>query len=89
MDTTLCDCNLEMAGVKETSHAYLYAVNPVDAEKRRSIWSAPMRSGGSSDPPPSILLEGAPIQAFGIDPRAVVPPKEQVHCWLVEGCRGA
>jgi hypothetical protein len=89
MDTTLCDWNLEVAGVEETSHVYLYAVNAVDAEKRRSIWSGPMRSGGSSAPPPSILLEEAPIQAFGIDPRAVVPPKELAHCWLVEGCRGA
>lgn len=35
MDTILCDWNLKMAGVKEATHVYLYAVNAVDPEKRK------------------------------------------------------
>ena len=35
MDTILCDWNLKMAGVKETSHVYLYAVVAADPETRK------------------------------------------------------
>jgi NAD(P)H dehydrogenase (quinone) len=35
MDTILCDWNLKMAGVKEASHVYLYAVNAVEPGKRQ------------------------------------------------------
>ena len=39
MDTILCDWNLKMAGVKETSHVYLYAVNAVDPLATRALQS--------------------------------------------------
>lgn len=35
MDTVLCDWNLQMAGVKETSHVYLYAARAVDPATRQ------------------------------------------------------
>jgi NAD(P)H dehydrogenase (quinone) len=35
MDTILCDWNLKMAGVKETSHVYFYAVVAADPETRK------------------------------------------------------
>ena len=34
MDTILCDWNLKMAGVQETSHVYFYAVFAADPETR-------------------------------------------------------
>jgi NAD(P)H dehydrogenase (quinone) len=45
VDTVICDWGLKMAGVKETHHAYFYAVLGVDDEKRRAYLEEAYRLG--------------------------------------------
>ena len=45
MDTVLCDWSLKMAGVKEASHAYFYAVPSVDDRQRKEYLQEAYRLG--------------------------------------------
>jgi NAD(P)H dehydrogenase (quinone) len=45
MDTVICDWGLEMAGVREAEHHYLYAALAADDEKRRGYLDEVGRRG--------------------------------------------